>query len=132
MTGKHRGSVVLSWRLFMSSLAAAFGRGYLGTHRVTALGLPLVPPMEHTFSLDLRPLEAPLARPAWVDTRVGQAQLAIVPVPHRADPLLDTMPHPVVKLFPLPVDPPTVDVREVVLDGPIPLAADPGLRAVAG
>ncbi len=116
----------------MSTLAETFGRGYTGGHRVTALGLPVVEPVGRTFDLDLRPLEAPLARPAWVDTRVGQAQLAIVPVPHRADPLLDTMPHPVVKLFPLPVDPPVVDLRDEVLAQYDPLDTSVSLRAIAG
>lgn len=51
------------------------------------------------------PDEASAARavvPAPVTLASG-ARLAVVPVAHSADPLVDTVPHPVVKLFPLPV-----------------------------
>ncbi len=33
----------------------------------------------------------------------SSARLAVVPLPAAPDPLVDTMPHPVVRLFPLPV-----------------------------
>ncbi len=119
----------------MSALAASLGRGYLGEHRLTALGLALDESVARPFSIDLRPLETPAARPAWVATAAGQAQLAIVPVRRSLDPLTDTMPHPVVKLFPLPVAPPVIDVREehpvVDLREPHPLDT-PYLRSVAG
>jgi hypothetical protein len=35
---------------------------------------------------------------------VGGARLGVVSVPLSPDPLVDTVPHPVVKLFPMPVE----------------------------
>ena len=50
-----------------------------------------------------------MAAPAAVDRgaplplHVTGTRLTVVPVPPSPDPLVDTMPHPVVKLFPMPV-----------------------------
>jgi hypothetical protein len=45
---------------------------------------------------------APSALPASLSL-VSGARLTIVPVAASLDPLVDTVPHPVVKLFPMPV-----------------------------
>ena len=86
-------------------IAAALGRGYHGRHRLeaAALGLPA------GVSAPRTPGAAP-AHPAVVApvTLASGARLTVVPVAHSADPLVDTVPHPVVKLFPLPVAEPSV------------------------
>lgn len=82
-------------------IAAALGRGYHGRHRLeaAALGLPA------SVSAPRTPGEALAAVPTVPApvTLVSGTRLAVVPVAHSADPLVDTVPHPVIKLFPLPV-----------------------------
>lgn len=82
-------------------IAAALGRGYQGRHRLeaAALGLPA------SVSAPRTPGESPAATPVVraPGTLAPGTRLAVVPVAHSADPLVDTVPHPVVKLFPLPV-----------------------------
>ncbi len=82
-------------------IAAALGRGYHGRHRLeaAALGLPA------GVSAPRTPGEAPPVTPAAPApvTLASGTRLAVVPVAHSADPLVDTVPHPVIKLFPLPV-----------------------------
>jgi hypothetical protein len=87
-------------------IAAALGRGYQGRHRLeaAALGLPA------GVSAPRTPGEAPAVTPAAPApvTLASGTRLAVVPVAHSADPLVDTVPHPVIKLFPLPVAEPSV------------------------
>lgn len=82
-------------------IAAALGRGYHGRHRLeaAALGLPA------SVSAPRTPGDAPSAPPVIPApvTLASGTRLAVVPVAHSADPLVDTVPHPVIKLFPLPV-----------------------------
>ena len=84
-------------------IAAAVGRGYEGRHRLEAavLGLPSV-----TVSAPRVPSSgaAPVRVTAPVPVALAPGtRLTVVPVAHSADPLVDTVPHPVIKLFPLPV-----------------------------
>lgn len=87
-------------------IAAALGRGYQGRHRLeaAALGLPA------GISAPRTPGEATVGAPEAPAPLMlaSGTRLAVVPVPHSADPLVDTVPHPVVKLFPLPVAEPLV------------------------
>ena len=84
------------------------GRGYLGRHRLAevALGVqpeqsaPVLPTLTDAPALPAVAAAAALPTAPMV---VGGARLAVVPVPASPDPLVDTMPHPVVKLFPMPV-----------------------------
>lgn len=95
-------------------IAAALGRGYQGRHRLeaAALGLPA------SVAAPRTPGEAPAPRPVVPApvTLASGTRLAVVPVAHSADPLVDTVPHPVIKLFPLPVaeplEPATADDAE--------------------
>ncbi|MGN6611028.1 MAG: hypothetical protein ACTHLJ_04585, partial [Angustibacter sp.] len=79
-------------------IAAALGRGYQGRHRLeaAALGLPA------SVAAPRTPGEAPAPPPVVPApvTLASGARLAVVPVAHSADPLVDTVPHPVIKLFP--------------------------------
>jgi hypothetical protein len=52
----------------------------------------------------------PALAPARWATPTG-ARLTVVPVAPSPDPLVDTVPHPVVRLFPMPVAEPVVAVR---------------------
>ncbi len=104
MIGRHRGTRSLRWRLVGAVIAAAVGRGYEGRHRLeaAALGLPAV-----TVSAPREP-EAARPTPATAPTSghvtlASGARLTLVPVAPSPDPLVDTVPHPVVKMFPLPV-----------------------------
>jgi hypothetical protein len=82
-------------------IAAALGRGYQGRHRLeaAALGLPA------SISAPRTPGEAPAPQPVTSApvTLASGTRLAVVPVAHSADPLVDTLPHPVIMLFPHPV-----------------------------
>jgi hypothetical protein len=115
----------------MTIVASGLGRGYLGEHRAdcTALGLPLAVPQDQ-IEIDLRPFDdrllnlLPIKALAdepitgyvpgrhcriatnWVEVAAGETKLAIVPVAASADPLVDTVPHPIIRLFPMPVAPP--------------------------
>jgi hypothetical protein len=92
------------------------GRGYLGRHRLAEVALGVRPelsaqpvqpgPAERT---ELAPPVVPEVTMApsrslpAAPMVVGGARLAVVPVAASLDPLVDTVPHPVVKLFPMPV-----------------------------
>jgi hypothetical protein len=120
-------------------IAAALGRGYQGRHRLeaAALGLPLtaagpaapgtaraeIPVSATTLAPSpvLGPVLGPVLAPAPTAlTHACGARLTVVPVAASADPLIDTMPHPVVKLFPLPLAEPVSE----------PVAAVEGEQAV--
>lgn len=85
-------------------IAAALGRGYAGRHRLEAAALGLPAGVSAPRTPGRAPFVTPSA-PAPVTLASG-TRLAVVPVAHSLDPLVDTVPHPVVKLFPLPVAPP--------------------------
>ncbi len=89
VTGMHRGRAALRWRLVAAVLAAAVGRGYAGRHRLEAAALGV-------RTVVTAPAVIEPARPTY------GTRLAVVPVPSSPDPLVDTVPHPVVKLFPMP------------------------------
>lgn len=117
-------------------IAAALGRGYQGRHRLeaAALGLPLTAagpaapgearaesPVQATVAPSpvLGPVPVPVLGPVLAPaptalTHASGARLTVVPVAASADPLIDTVPHPVVKLFPLPLAEP---VSEPVVEG---------------
>lgn len=97
VTGRHRGRASLRWRLVAAVTAAAMGRGYVGRHRLEAAALG------RRSSLSAPAVVPPAVPPAVTVPAAPPAQLAVVPVASSPDPLLDTVPHPVVKLFPLPV-----------------------------
>lgn len=96
-------------------LAAALGRGYAGRHRLADAALGLAPA---TWAGE--PLVVPTPQPRVVTTApavrtgpdavVGAPSgrtsvapwLRVVATPHQPDQLADTLPHPVVTLFPLP------------------------------
>ncbi|MFC6007666.1 hypothetical protein [Angustibacter luteus] len=130
MTGMHRGRRGLRWRLVVAVLSSAVGRGYAGRHRLAdvALGvqesvsapvLPAVGTVEADESS--RVLVAEAAPDALVSARqlpaapmvVQGARLAVVQVASSPDPLVDTMPHPVVKLFPMAVE----EIHDAVFAG---------------
>jgi hypothetical protein len=100
VTGRHRGGRSLRRRLVVAVLAAAVGRGYRGRHRLAdaALGVVAAAPVVPIHLL-------PPQRPSTVSA-AGRASVApwlrVVPSPPQPDPLADTVPHPVVSLFPLP------------------------------
>lgn len=111
-------------------LAAAFGRGYLGRHRLAevALGVqqvesaPVLPVTgaDPTAIPTAIPTAMPAGLPTALPTRLpaapmvfGGARLAVVTVSASPDPLVDTAPHPVVKLFPLPVE----EIHDAVFAG---------------
>ncbi len=135
VTGKHRGSFVFRWRLFAAVLASAVGRGYSGEHRLsrTALGLPVVELADQAtidlregeqITIDLRDhlaqytpgrhsFESAGLRPARISVPDSPAKLSLVPVVTRPNPMTDTMPHPVIRLFPVPaVVEPVAEVAE--------------------
>jgi hypothetical protein len=100
VTGRHRGGRSLRRRLVVAVLAAAVGRGYRGRHRLAdaALGVVAAAPVVPIHLL-------PPQRPSTVSA-AGRASVApwlrVVPSPPQPDPLADTVPHPVITLFPLP------------------------------
>jgi hypothetical protein len=96
-------------------LAAAIGRGYVGRHRLAEAALGRVPgslaaevpavshvPTENHATENL-PEGAPSVAPAG---RSVAPWLRVVPAPPQPDQLADTLPHPVVTLFPLAQDEP--------------------------
>ncbi len=86
MTGRHSGKSSLRWQVFLAVLADLVGRGYTGQHRLDAART--VAPVR----VDLLPRQRPM--PVF----------SLVPTPSaRPDRFADTAPHPVVKLFPMPV-----------------------------
>lgn len=89
VTGRHRGRAALRWRLVVAVLASAVGGGYAGRHRLEAAALGV---------------RTVVSAPAVVQPPkpTSGARLAVVPVASSPDPLVDTVPHPVVKLFPMP------------------------------
>ncbi|HET8616281.1 MAG TPA: hypothetical protein VFL94_12210 [Actinomycetales bacterium] len=98
MTGRHRGGRSLRRRLVVAVLAAAIGRGYVGRHRLAEVALGVEP--------DTRTREVVVAAPPVQPVPHGRSSVApwlrVVPAPPQPDQLADTLPHPVVTLFPLP------------------------------
>lgn len=123
-------------------LAAAVGRGYRGQHRLAQVALGACPvaepadvqPGDVQPDVVQQPALVPLPEPAPLPELVRQpdlvtaasAHLSLVPVRHSADPLVDTVPHPVVRLFPLPVADPVLgpDATGTELAGAASAAAD--------
>jgi hypothetical protein len=95
VSGVHRGRRGLRWRLVVAVLAAAVGRAYQGRHRLE----------EAALGLSRATVDAaePVQLGAPLPLHVPGTRLAVVPVPASPDPLVDTMPHPVIRLFPMPV-----------------------------
>jgi hypothetical protein len=81
-------------------LAAAFGQGYAGRHRLAEVALGV----EQVQTAPVLPVVTAAPALPTAPMVVGGARLAVVPVPASPDPLVDTMPHPVVKLFPMAVE----------------------------
>lgn len=100
-------------------LAAAVGRGYFGLHRLEHAALnasaPEVAPVDQVVELPQVVALPELVRQPELVT-AASAHLSLVPVRRSPDPLLDTVPHPVVRLFPLPVADPVTVPDEVHLD----------------
>ena len=90
-------------------MAASVGRGYEGQHRLVAAatGVPL--PAVSSVHADPAPNEAaPNDAPADLSPAAAPVLTLVkaAPVPAQpVDDLADTKPHPVVRLFPLPVEP---------------------------
>lgn len=96
-------------------LAAALGRGYVGRHRLVDAALGRAPANRGAEVLTL-PAPAParmVPPPTVVDAgevrgavTAGRSSVApwlrVVSTPPQPDQLADTLPHPVVTLFPLP------------------------------
>jgi hypothetical protein len=83
-------------RLVVAVLAAAIGRGYRGQHRLVAAALGLAPELVVvSAAADSGPVPREVGFPSIAP------RLRVVPLPHQGDLLADTMPHPVVTLFPL-------------------------------
>lgn len=89
-------------------MAASVGRGYEGQHRLVAAatGVPL--PAVSSVHADPAPHEAPNDAPADLSPAAAPVLTLVKAAPEPAQPvddLADTKPHPVVRLFPLPVEP---------------------------
>jgi hypothetical protein len=111
VTGRHRGKLSLRWQVFVAVLADLVGRGYTGQHRLA--GAAAVAPAQ----VDLLPRQRPAgdgivpaspvvtASPVMTVASSAATAPALVPAPSvHPDRLADTAPHPVVKLFPMPVE----------------------------
>ena len=103
-------------------LAAAVGRGYTGQHRLAEVALGRAPgalssevvvapaaapsPGVLTAVAPAEVVPAPVAHAPDQPVATGRASVApwlrVVSTPPQPDPLADTLPHPVVALFPLP------------------------------
>lgn len=137
VTGRHRGGRSLRRRLVVAVLAAALGRGYVGRHRLAEAALgrepgslsseTVVVPARMPVREDAAAVVAREPAPAPVvvsqsdePVPAGRSSVApwlrVVPTPPQPDQLADTLPHPVVTLFPLaspvPAPIPVVDSPE--------------------
>jgi hypothetical protein len=107
-------------------LAAALGRGYTGRHRLAeaALGRDLHP---RTSEVLVAPAPAtpvaggppsPASGESTASSAAGRSSIApwlrVVPAPPQPDQLADTLPHPVVTLFPLVPSTPSAEAAEPV------------------
>ncbi|WP_460445349.1 hypothetical protein [Angustibacter aerolatus] len=134
MTGRHRGGRSLRLRLIVAVLAAGAGRGYTGRHRLAeaALGRRVdtvtahVQPVDDVSAAPVLPqapgrvpglvLRRPVDGVVIASSAPEPARLSVVPLAAAPDPLADTLPHPVVTLFPLTPAERVADVDAVFAD----------------